>query len=92
MEGYKFILISNQVRFGYGYRTVDGNKEYFAFHGSPSRNDDYFVNVEITSDEFEKISMEYPRQIDANRDEAEIFRKKYVEGHRVILEGWNRLL
>lgn len=35
MEGYKFILLSNQVRFGYGYRTVEGNKEYFAFHGSP---------------------------------------------------------
>ena len=92
MEGYKFILISNQLRFGYGYRTVDGNKEYFAFHGSPSRNDDYFVNVEITSDEFEKIAREYPRQINVNRDEAEIFRKKYDEGHRVILEGWNRLL
>ena len=92
MEGYKFILISNQLRFGYGYRTVDGNKEYFAFHGVSSRNDDYFIHVEITSDEFEKIASEYPRQIDANRDEAEIFRKKYVEGHRVILEGWNRLL
>ena len=91
MEGYKFILLSNQVRFGYGYRTVD-NIEYFAFHGSPSRNDDYFINVEITKSEFDKIASEYPKQIDVNREEAEIFRKKYIEGHRVILEGWNRLL
>ena len=26
MEGYKFILLSNQVRFGYGYRTVEGSE------------------------------------------------------------------
>ena len=54
MEGYEFILLSNQVRFGYGYRTVEGNKEYFAFHGTPSRNDDYFVNVPFRCKHFPK--------------------------------------
>ena len=88
----KFILISNQVRFGYGFYYEDDKIIYFAFHGVPSRNDDFFTNVEITEEEFDKISREYPKQIDANRKEAKIFRDKYVEVHRVILEGWTRLL
>lgn len=28
----------------------------------------------------------------ANREKAEVFRNKYVDGHPVILEGWDRLL
>lgn len=85
-------LISNQVRFGYGYRTVDGKRQYFAYHGYPDRNDDYFTNVEISEAEFEQIGREYPRKIIANCAEAEVFRQKYVEGHMVLLEGWSRIL
>ena len=36
---YKFRVISNQVRFGCGYRTVDRKRQYFAWHGYPNRND-----------------------------------------------------
>ena len=89
---YLFRLISNQVRFGYGYREFEGRIQYFAFHGYPNRNDDYFTNVEITEGEFLQIEKEYPEQFSANRDEAEVFRSKYVDGHPVILEGWCRLL
>ena len=91
-KDYFFRLISNQVRFGCGYRTVDGKKQYFAWHGYPNRNDDYITNAEITEAEFDLISTEYPKEIVANREQAEVFRNKYVDGHPVILEGWNRLL
>ncbi len=84
-------VISNQVRFGYGYRTVPGGRLYYAWHGYPNRNDDYITTSEISEAEYEKISKEYPKEIIADRDTAESFRNKYVEGHPVILEGWNKL-
>ena len=90
--GYHFRVISNQVRFGCGYRTVDGKPQYFAWHGVPNRNDDYFTTSEITEREYEELCAEYPEEIVADRATAECFRGKYVDGHPVILEGWNRLL
>lgn len=87
-----FRVISNQVRFGCGYRTVDGKRQYFAWHGYPNRNDDYITTSEISETEFDKINKEYPQEIDADRETAELFRNKYVDGHPVILEGWNKLL
>ena len=87
-----FRVISTQVRFGCGYRTVDGEKQFFAWHGYPSRNDDFFTTAEISRAEFEQIATEYPKELTADRDTAQVFRDKYVEGHRVLLEGWNQLL
>ena len=92
-DGRRFFrVISNQVRFGYGYRTVEGRKQYFAWHGYPNRNDDFFTTTEISEREFLQIGSEYPREIQADRETAEIFREKYIEGHKVLLEGWNKLL
>ena len=91
-KDYYFRTISNQVRFGYGYRTVDGKRQYFAWHGYPNRNDDYFTTSEISEAEFDEISRKYPKEIVADRATAEIFRNRYVDGHIVLLEGWNRLL
>lgn len=85
-------IISNQVRFGYGYRTVDGTRQYYAWHGYPDRNDDYITNAEISEQEFERIEKEYPHEIVADRKTAEVFRQKYVEDHTVLLEGWSRIL
>ena len=87
-----FRVISSQVRFGCGYRTVGGKRQYFAWHGYPSRNDDYFTTSEICEEEYEEISREYPEEIIADRETAEVFRSKYVDNHPVILEGWNKLL
>lgn len=87
-----FRVISNQVRFGCGYRTINGKKQYFAWHGYPNRNDDYFTTSEISELEYDKINEEYPKAISADRETAELFRQKYVDGHPVILEGWNKLL
>ena len=89
---YFFRVISNQVRFGCGFRTVEGNKQFFAWHGYPDRNDDYITNAEITEAEFDEINEKYPREIDADRATAQVFRDRYVEGHPVLLEGWSRLL
>ena len=87
-----FCVISNLVRFGYGYRTIKGRKQYFAWHGYPNRNDDYITTAEISEREFIRIGSEYPQQINADRETAEAFRNKYVDGHTVLLEGWNKLL
>ncbi len=87
-----FRVISNQVRFGCGYRTVNGKRQYFAWHGYPDRNDDYFTTSEISENEYVEINGEYPKQIAADRETAEVFRKRYVEGHPVLLEGRNALL
>lgn len=89
---YTFRVISNQVRFGCGYRTADGRRQYFAWHGYPNRNDDYNTTSEISEREYEEISAEYPEEFVADRKTAERFRCKYVDGHPVLLEGWNRLL
>ena len=89
---YFFRVISNQVRFGCGYRTVDGKRQYFAWHGYPDRNSDYITTSEISKSEFNEINKKYPKEIIANREKAEVFRNKYVNGHPVILEGWDRLL
>ena len=90
--GRFFRVISNQVRFGCGHMMSEGRLIYFAWHGYPDRNDDYFTTSEITKEEFESIQQEYPREISADRDTAESFRRRYVDGHRVLLEGWNKLL
>ena len=91
-KDYCFRVISNQVRFGCGYRTVDGKRQYFAWHGYPDRNSDYFTTAEISESEFDEINAKYPNEIVANRRKAEVFRNRYVNGRPVLLEGWDRLL
>jgi len=91
-KDYFFRTISNQVRFGCGFRTVDGKRQYFAWHGYPDRNSDYITNSEISESEFDEINRKYPKAIVAEREQAEVFRKKYVEGHLVLLEGMDMLL
>ena len=91
-KDYFFRVISNQVRFGCGFRTVEGKRQCFAWHGYPDRNSDYITTSEISESEFNEINKKYPKEIIANRAKAEVFRNKYVDGHQVILEGWDRLL
>lgn len=93
IQSQRFLrVISDQGRFGCGYRIQNGQKQYFAFHGYPNRDSDYFTTSEISETEFDEISRKYPAQISADRDEAELFRNRYVNGHRVLLKGWDRLL
>ena len=82
-------VISNQVRFGYGCQLIDGCMVYYAWHGHPSRNDDYFTTAQISEQEFRQIELEYPHELVADRKTAEKFRQKYVTGHKVLCEGWD---
>lgn len=82
-------LISDLVRFGYGYRTLPEGRQYYAWHGSPDRNDDWIIYAEITESEYHRISIEYPQLISADRDTADRFRDKYIRGHKILKEGWN---
>ena len=91
-DDYKFRVISNQVRFGCGYRLFEGKRQYFAWHGYPNRNDDFLTTAEISEEEYRQIEQEYPEEIVADRKTAQKFRDKYVEGHTVLLEAWNRML
>lgn len=85
-------VISNQVRFGCGYVVNGETKQYYAWHGLPNRGDDYITTTEISEAEFHMIESEYPCSIDAEKDQASAFRKKYIQGHRILLEGWNKLI
>lgn len=85
-------VISNSVRFGCGWRMYMEYKQFFAWYGSPNRNDDYIITTEISEEEYVQINTEYPDDIMANLETADVFRQKYIEGHCVILEGWNKLL
>ena len=91
-KDYFFRVISNQVRFGCGYRTFEGRRQYFAWHGYPNGNSDYFTTSEISEEEFNEINKKYPKEIIANREAAEVFRNRYVDNHPIILEGMDRLL
>lgn len=82
-------VISNQVRFGFGYRVFKGRKLYYAWNGLPNRNDDYITITKITEEEFNQIENDYPKEIIADRETMEIFSNKYIENHKVIIEGWN---
>jgi predicted RNase H-like nuclease (RuvC/YqgF family) len=57
-------VISNQVRFGYGYAEIDGKLTYYAWHGYPNRNDDYITYSKINKKEFNQIEKEYPEEIE----------------------------
>lgn len=85
-------VISDKIRFGYGYRVQGGKKQYYAWHGLTNRNDDYITTAEITEAEFHMIESEYPCFIEATKDQAAMFRKKFVHAHKVLLEGWNALI
>ena len=85
-------VISKGIRFGYGWRMYMERKQFFAWYGSPNRNDDYITTTEISEEEYAQIGTEYSDDIVANLETANLFRQKYIEGHTVILEGWNKLL
>lgn len=84
-------FISNCVRFGCGYQTESDRKQYFAFWGKPLKNDDYFYTAEITEEEFLQINRDYPGKFDADQERSMPFKEKYIDGHPLILEGWNQL-
>ena len=85
-------LISNNVRFGVGYLDcLHKERQYFAFHGQPVRNDDFFTTAEISVHDYFRIEKDYPEGAVFTPEQAEEFRKKYIDGRKVIMEGMNKL-
>ena len=80
------------MRFGCGWRIFFGRRQHFAWIGDPHRNDDYVTTAEISESEYRQIEASYPEARDAGRKEGEAFRKQYVDGHPVLLQGWNKYL
>lgn len=85
-------VISNGIRFGCGFRMYMDSKQFFAWYGSPNRNDDYITTAEISEEEYKRINTEYQNEISADSEIAGLFRKKYIEEHTIISEGWNKIL
>ncbi len=86
------VISSGDVRFGCGYSVSGKTKVYYAWHGLANRGDHYITTAEISETEFHMIESEYPCNIKAEKDTAAVFRKKYVHGHKVLLEGWGALI
>ena len=92
-DNYRYIV-------GYGYRYGCGyivkNDEYtaYAFHGYPSRNEDYFTTVKISEQELEEILEKYPKCeiISRTKQDWEEFGRKYINDHEVMLRGMDQLL
>lgn len=85
-------VISDGIRFGCGLRFNENCWQFFAWYGYPNRNDDYIITTEISQDEFKQINIDYPKSIVANEEEGKVFNKKCIEGHKVLLEEWNKHL
>ena len=88
LENYYEHLISNGIRFGCGYRLFFGKRQYFAYYGIPHGNDDYFLYSEITESEFTEIEKTYSKTTNGVSS-ADLFKKKYVDDHSILLCGRN---
>ena len=71
---------------------VSGEKQFYAWHGLANKNDNYITTAEISESEFRMIEKEYPFPIDAKKEQASAFRKKYVHNHKILLEGWHKYI
>ena len=85
---YTFIAFNR--RYGYAVTKEGYDRMCFAFHGTPNRNDDYYVMTVITEDELQIIIEKYSRLRGNVIDKAEgEFREKFVDNHTEIFEGYN---
>lgn len=79
-------LLSNLIRFGYGTAENEGKKIYFALHGCPNRNDDYYTLTEITEQELTRLRDKY-KHGSWGHEVGDLFREEFIEKHKVYYEG-----
>ena len=91
LRNHSWRLISNGIRYGCGYRVKSGKLQYYAFYGEPNGNSDYFTFFEISEREYANIQKEYPKENHGADYDREKFQKKYINGHKVIDGGWDKL-
>lgn len=65
------------------------NPCYFAVHGYPNRNDDYYTIARVTEQEYDEMVRVYAPLGSQSNPTAETFRNKYVEKHTQVYEGWD---
>lgn len=80
---------SNQIRYGVASGRMDGRRMYFAFHGSPSRNDDYYVVTSISEQEYDEACRIYGPMGSQGRETGDKYCETFINGHTVLCEGWS---
>lgn len=84
-----YTMFSNSIRYGVA-KSIDGQPPYyFAVHGYPNRNDDYYTIASVTEQEYDEMMRIYEPLGSQSNPTAEIFRNKYVENHQQVYEGMN---
>lgn len=84
-----YTMFSNCSRYGVAKAIDEQRPCYFAVHGSPSRNDDYYTIARVTGQEYDEMMRDYAPLGSQSNPTAEMFRNKYVEDHVQVYEGWN---
>lgn len=63
-------------------------KKWFS---DPDYYEDDCLVFYMTEEEFLQINWEYPGKFDVGQEHYMPFKEKYIDGHPLILEGWNQL-
>ena len=84
-----YTMFSNSIRYGVA-KAIDAQHPcYFAVHGYPNRNDDYYTIARVTEQEYEEMVHIYAPLGSQSNPTAEMFRSEYVENHVQVYEGWH---
>lgn len=84
-----YTMFSNSIRYGVAKAIDEQHPCYFAVHGYPNRNDDYYTIASVTEQEYDEMVRVYAPLGSQSNPTAEIFRNKYVENHTQVYEGWH---
>ncbi len=85
----QYTMFSNSIRYGVAKAIDEQHPCFFAIHGYPSRNDDYYTIASVTEQEYDEMVRVYAPLGSQSNPTAEMFRNKYVENHSQVYEGWN---
>lgn len=84
-----YTMFSNSIRYGVAKAIDEQHPCYFAVHGYPNRNDDYYTIASVAEQEYDEMVRVYAPLGSQSNPTAEIFRNKFVENHTQVYEGWH---
>ena len=82
-----YTMFSNCIRYGVAKAVDEHHPCYFAVHGYPNRNDDYYTIARVNEQEYDEMVRVYAPMGSQSNPTAEMFRNKYVENHVQVYEG-----
>ena len=85
----KYRIFSNSIRYGVARSVENAAHCYFAVHGCPSRNDDYFTIARVSEREYDEMVRVYEPLGSQSGPTAERFCDEYVKGRALVYEGWD---